>query len=133
MHHEAIDPWLLPGAFYISPQARTEVESKPSPSLAEVRGIRDAPVTDQELNEAGVLIVGSFTGRPSAKLANVLAQVEFTITGWIILRTIRRHRKVAGRCRFAWLSSISILKRYALRSSSVSIAESQRSNSCLSA
>ena len=46
--------------------------------LAEIKTIREAPVTDQELGEAKSFIVGSFPLRidSSAKLANVLAQVE---------------------------------------------------------
>ena len=45
--------------------------------------MRDAPVTDQELNEAKSFIVGSFPLRvdSSAKLANVLAQVELYSLG----------------------------------------------------
>jgi zinc protease len=74
------DSRLLPGAFFISLQTRTEVTNQAITGvLAEVKGIRDAPVTDQELNEAKSFIVGSFPLRvdSSAKLANVLAQVEF--------------------------------------------------------
>lgn len=74
------DSRLLPGAFFISLQTRTEVTNQAITGvLAEVKGIRDAPVTDQELSEAKSFIVGSFPLRvdSSAKLANVLAQVEF--------------------------------------------------------
>ena len=74
------DSRLLPGAFYISLQTRTEVTNQAITGvLTEINGIRDAPVTDQELNEAKSFIVGSFPLRvdSSAKLANVLAQVEF--------------------------------------------------------
>ncbi|MCW5799063.1 MAG: Putative Zn-dependent peptidase, M16 family [Nitrospira sp.] len=74
------DSRLLPGAFYISLQTRTEVTNQAITGvLTEIKGIRDAPVTDQELNEAKSFIVGSFPLRvdSSAKLANVLAQVEF--------------------------------------------------------
>ncbi len=74
------DSRLLPGAFFISLQTRTEVTNQAiSGVLTEIKGIRDAPVTDQELNEAKSFIVGSFPLRvdSSAKLANVLAQVEF--------------------------------------------------------
>lgn len=74
------DSRLLPGAFFVSLQTRTEVTNQAITGvLAEVKGIRDAPVTDQELNEAKSFIVGSFPLRvdSSAKLANVLAQVEF--------------------------------------------------------
>ena len=74
------DSRLLPGAFFISLQTRTEVTNQAITGvLTEIKGIRDAPVTDQELNEAKSFIVGSFPLRvdSSAKLANVLAQVEF--------------------------------------------------------
>ena len=74
------DSRLLPGAFYISLQTRTEVTNQAITGvLTEIKSIRDAPVTDQELNEAKSFIVGSFPLRvdSSAKLANVLAQVEF--------------------------------------------------------
>ena len=74
------DSRLLPGAFFVSLQTRTEVTNQAITGvLAEVKGIRDAPVTDQELSEAKSFIVGSFPLRvdSSAKLANVLAQVEF--------------------------------------------------------
>ena len=74
------DSRLLPGAFFISLQTRTEVTNQAITGvLTEIKGIRDAPVTDQELSEAKSFIVGSFPLRvdSSAKLANVLAQVEF--------------------------------------------------------
>ncbi len=73
------DTRLMPGAFFISLQTRTDVTNQAIAGvLAEIKGMRDAPVTDQELNEAKSFIVGSFPLRvdSSAKLANVLAQVE---------------------------------------------------------
>lgn len=74
------DTRLMPGAFLINLQTRTEVTNQAITGvLTEIKGIRDAPVTDQELSEAKSFIVGSFPLRidSSAKLANVLAQVEF--------------------------------------------------------
>ena len=74
------DTRLMPGAFFINLQTRTDVTNQAITGvLTEVRGIRDAPVTDQELSEAKSFIIGSFPLRvdSSAKLANVLAQVEF--------------------------------------------------------
>lgn len=74
------DTRLMPGAFFISLQTRADVTNQAITGvLTEIKGIRDAPVTDQELSEAKSFIVGSFPLRvdSSAKLANVLAQVEF--------------------------------------------------------
>ena len=74
------DTRLMPGAFFISLQTRADVTNQAITGvLNEIKGIRDAPVTDQELSEAKSFIVGSFPLRvdSSAKLANVLAQVEF--------------------------------------------------------
>ncbi|HNA26080.1 MAG TPA: pitrilysin family protein [Nitrospira sp.] len=73
------DSRVMPGAFFISLQTRTDVTNQAITSvLAEIKTIREAPVTDQELSEAKSFIVGSFPLRidSSAKLANVLAQVE---------------------------------------------------------
>lgn len=73
------DTRVMPGAFFINLQTRTEVTNQAiSGVLAEIKGIRDTPVTDQEINEAKSFIIGSFPLRidSSAKLANVLAQVE---------------------------------------------------------
>lgn len=73
------DSRVMPGAFFISLQTRTDVTNQAIAGvLTEIKGMRDAPVTDQELNEAKSFIVGSFPLRvdSSAKLANVLAQVE---------------------------------------------------------
>lgn len=74
------DTRLMPGAFFINLQTRTDVTNQAITGvLTEVKGIRDTPVTDQELSEAKSFIIGSFPLRvdSSAKLANVLAQVEF--------------------------------------------------------
>lgn len=73
------DSRVMPGAFFINLQTRTEVTNQAITGvLTEMKGMRDALVTDQELNEAKSFIVGSFPLRvdSSAKLANVLAQVE---------------------------------------------------------
>ncbi len=73
------DSRVMPGAFFISLQTRTDVTNQAIASvLTEIKAIREAPVTDQELGEAKSFIVGSFPLRidSSAKLANVLAQVE---------------------------------------------------------
>lgn len=74
------DTRLMPGAFLVSLQTRTEATNQAIAGvIAEMKGIRDAPVTDQELADAKAFIVGSFPLRidTSAKLATVLAQVEF--------------------------------------------------------
>ncbi|MCE3222670.1 MAG: putative Zn-dependent peptidase family [Nitrospira sp.] len=74
------DTRLMPGAFFINLQTRTDVTNQAITGvLTELKGIREAPVTDQELSEAKSFIIGSFPLRvdSSAKLANVLAQVEF--------------------------------------------------------
>lgn len=73
------DTRLMPGAFFINLQTRTDVTNQAITGvLAEIKGMREAPVTDQEINEAKSFIIGSFPLRvdSSAKLANVLAQVE---------------------------------------------------------
>ena len=47
------DSRLMPGAFFISLQTRTDVTNQAIAGvLTEIKGMRDAPVTDQELNEA---------------------------------------------------------------------------------
>jgi zinc protease len=74
------DTRLMPGSFLVSLQTRTETTNQAITGvLSEMKAIREAPVTDQELNEAKAFIIGSFPLRidSSAKLANVLAQVEF--------------------------------------------------------
>ncbi|SLM46660.1 putative Zn-dependent peptidase, M16 family [Nitrospira japonica] len=74
------DARLMPGSFWISLQTRSETTNQAITGvLAELKGIRDAPVSDQELAEAKSFLVGSFPLRldSTAKLAQVLAQVEF--------------------------------------------------------
>jgi zinc protease len=74
------DTRLMPGAFFINLQTRTDFTNQAITGvLNEVKGIRETPVTDQELSEAKSFIIGSFPLRvdSSVKLANVLAQVEF--------------------------------------------------------
>jgi len=74
------DARLMPGSFWISLQTRSETTNQAITGvLAEMKSIRDAPVSDQELTEAKSFLVGSFPLRldSTAKLAQVLAQVEF--------------------------------------------------------
>lgn len=74
------DARLLPGSFWINLQTRTEATNQAIAGvLAELKNIREAPVSDQELAEAKAFLMGSFPLRfdTTAKLAQVLAQVEF--------------------------------------------------------
>ncbi|HEY6085770.1 MAG TPA: pitrilysin family protein [Nitrospira sp.] len=74
------DARLMPGSFWINLQTRSETTNQAITSvLAELKSIREAPVSDQELAEAKSFLVGSFPLRldSTAKLAQVLAQVEF--------------------------------------------------------
>ncbi len=74
------DARLMPGSFWINLQTRSESTNQAiSGVLAEIKAIREAPVSDQELTEAKSFLVGSFPLRmdSTAKLAQVLAQVEF--------------------------------------------------------
>jgi zinc protease len=74
------DARLLPGSFWINLQTRTEATNQAIAGvLAELKNIREAPVSDQELTEAKSFLIGSFPLRldSTAKLAQVLAQVEF--------------------------------------------------------
>ena len=74
------DARLMPGSFWVNFQTRTEATNQAIQSvLAELKNIRDVPVTDQELSEAKSFLIGSFPLRldSTAKLAQVLAQVEF--------------------------------------------------------
>ena len=74
------DARLMPGSFWINFQTRTEATNQAIQSvLAEIKSIREAPVSDQELSEAKSFLIGSFPLRldSTAKLAQVLAQVEF--------------------------------------------------------
>lgn len=74
------DARAMPGSFWINLQTRTEATNQAITGvLAEMKAIREAPVTDQELAEAKSFLMGSFPLRldSTAKLAQVLAQVEF--------------------------------------------------------
>ncbi len=74
------DARLMPGSFWVNFQTRTEATNQAIQSvLAEIKSIRESPVSDQELSEAKSFLVGSFPLRfdSTAKLAQVLAQVEF--------------------------------------------------------
>jgi zinc protease len=74
------DTRLMPGAFMVNLQTRTEATNQAITGvLQEMKGMRESPVSDQELSDAKSFIMGSFPLRidTSAKLAQVLAQVEF--------------------------------------------------------
>ncbi|UVT16272.1 MAG: insulinase family protein [Nitrospira sp.] len=74
------DARAMPGSFWINLQTRTETTNQAiSGVLAEMKAIREAPVSDQELAEAKSFLMGSFPLRldSTAKLAQVVAQVEF--------------------------------------------------------
>jgi zinc protease len=74
------DARSMPGSFWINLQTRTEATNQAiNGVLAEMKAIREAPVSDQELAEAKAFLMGSFPLRldSTAKLAQVLAQVEF--------------------------------------------------------
>ncbi len=74
------DARSMPGSFWINLQTRTETTSQAiNGVLAEMKTIREAPISDQELAEAKAFLMGSFPLRldSTAKLAQVLAQVEF--------------------------------------------------------
>lgn len=74
------DARLMPGSFWINLQTRSESTNQAITGvLAELRNIRETPVSDQELAEAKSFLMGSFPLRldSTAKLAQVLAQVEF--------------------------------------------------------
>ena len=76
-HYEARS---MPGSFWVNFQTRTETTNQAiSGVLAEIKAIREAPVSDQELAEAKSFLMGSFPLRldSTAKLAHLLAQVEF--------------------------------------------------------
>jgi zinc protease len=73
------DARLMPGSFWINLQTRTETTNQAvNGVLAEMKAIREAPVSDQELADAKAFLMGSFPLRldSTAKLAQVLAQVE---------------------------------------------------------
>jgi zinc protease len=74
------DARAMPGSFWINLQTKTETTNQAIAGvLAEIKGLREAPITDQELAEAKSFLMGSFPLRldSTAKLAGVLAQVEF--------------------------------------------------------
>ena len=74
------DARLLPGSFWINLQTRTEATNQAIAGvLTEVKNIREAQVSDQELADAKSFLIGSFPLRfdTTAKLAQVLGQVEF--------------------------------------------------------
>src|SRR4029078_12953356 len=74
------DARLMPGSFWVNLQTKTETTNQAIAGvLSEIKSIRDAPVSDQELAEAKSFLIGSFPLRfdSTAKLAKVLAQVEF--------------------------------------------------------
>lgn len=74
------DARSMPGSFWVNLQTRTEATNQAiSGVLAEIKAMRETPVTDQELAEAKSFLMGSFPLRldSTAKLAQVLAQVEF--------------------------------------------------------
>ena len=74
------DARMLPGSFWVNLQTRTEATNQAIAGvLAEIKAIRDNPVSDQELSEAKSFLMGSFPLRldSTAKLAQVLAQVEY--------------------------------------------------------
>jgi zinc protease len=74
------DARLMPGSFWINLQTKSENTNQAIAGvLAELKNIRETPVSDQELAEAKSFLMGSFPLRldSTAKLAQVLAQVEF--------------------------------------------------------
>ncbi len=74
------DARSMPGSFWVNLQTRTEATNQAITGvLAEIKAIRESPVTDQELAEAKSFLMGSFPLRldSTAKLAQVLAQVEY--------------------------------------------------------
>ncbi|HEY7532153.1 MAG TPA: pitrilysin family protein [Nitrospiraceae bacterium] len=74
------DARLQPGSFWVNLQTRTDATNQAIAGvIAELKSIRDTPVSDQELAEAKSFLMGSFPLRldSTAKLAQVLAQVEF--------------------------------------------------------
>lgn len=70
---------VAPGPFYISLQTRTEATNQAITGvLHELKAIREAPVSDQELADAKAYLMGSFALRldTTAKLAQTLSLVE---------------------------------------------------------
>jgi len=69
-----------PGSFSVSLQTRNAAAQRAIDGvLSEIRRIRTAPVTDQEMEETKAFLIGSFPLRldTSSKIANFLAQVEY--------------------------------------------------------
>ncbi len=78
--YSSFDANLMPGAFSVSLQTRTETTNKAITGvLAEINGIREEEVTDQELDDAKAYLIGSFPLRLDtlSKLTRVLTLVEF--------------------------------------------------------
>lgn len=74
------DANLMPGAFQVSLQTRNEMANQAIAGvLAEIKGMQEQPVTDEELADAKAYLIGSFPLRldTTGKLADVLSQVEF--------------------------------------------------------
>lgn len=74
------DTNVMPGAFAITLQTRNETANQALAALlAELKGMREGPVTDQELADAKAYLIGSFALRldTTAKLADLLSLVEF--------------------------------------------------------
>lgn len=74
------DARLVPGPFYISLQTRTDATNQAIASvLHELRAIREASVSEQELADAKAYLMGSFALRldTTSKLAQTLGLVEF--------------------------------------------------------
>lgn len=74
------DARLVPGPFYVTLQTRTEATNQAIAGvLYELRAMREAPVSDQELADAKAYLMGSFALRldTTSKLAQTLGLVEF--------------------------------------------------------
>lgn len=74
------DARAMPGSFWVSLQTKTDSTNQAiNGVIAEIKAIRESPVTDQELSEAKSFLMGSFPLRldSTGKLARVLAQVEY--------------------------------------------------------
>jgi zinc protease len=71
---------LLPGPFHVTLQTRNESANQALAGvLKELKAIREAPVTEQELADAKAYLIGSFPLRldTTTKLAEILGLVEF--------------------------------------------------------
>ncbi len=74
------DARAMSGSFWVSLQTKTDTTNQAiNGVLAEIKTLREAPVSDQELADAKSFLIGSFPLRfdTTAKLARLLAQVEF--------------------------------------------------------